>query len=170
MPKNFVRKTFDRWLSHSYSRFHHPPRVVLSRKDYFVLQFSGITPVIQCSIRKDGMVEIYAIYQREGWDILTEFDVVARRTSTGQYYCGLCTSPEMFASRAALWVTHSFEPLLAWTNEYLHASQWLWLCRCEGTTWAELKSREDMHAGKAANHLMYACPVVRGNPSNTLGS
>jgi len=95
---------------------------------------------------------------------LTEFDVVARRTSTGQYYCGLCTPPEMFASRAALWVTHSFEPLLAWTNEHLHASQWLWLCQYKGATWAELKSREDMHAGKAANHLVYACPVVRGKP------
>ena len=170
MRKNFVRKTFDRWLSRSSARFHHPPRVVLARKDYFVLQFSGITPVIQCSIRKDGMVEIYAIYQGEGWDILTEFDVVARRTSAGQYYCGLCTSPEMFTSRAALWVTHSFEPLLAWTNEYLHTSHWLRLCRCEGTTWAELKSREDMHAGKAANHLVYACPVVRGRRSQTPGA
>jgi hypothetical protein len=170
MPKNFVRKTFDRWLSHSYARFRHPPRVVLSHKDYFVLQFSGITPAIQCSIRKDGMVEIYAIYEGEGWDILTEFDVVARRMPTGQYYCGLCTSPEMFVSRAALWVTHSFEPLLAWTNEHFHASQWLWLCRNGGTTWAELKSRQEICAGEAANDLAYACPVILGKPSKTPGS
>ena len=37
MPKNFVHKTFDRWLTHSAGRFHHPPRVVLSRREYFVL-------------------------------------------------------------------------------------------------------------------------------------
>jgi hypothetical protein len=116
------------------------------------------------------MVEIYAIYRGEGWDMLTKFDVVARRTPMGQYYCGLCTSPEMFASRAALWVTHSFEPLFAWTNKHLHASQWLWLCRYEGTTWAELKPMEDMHAGKVANHLVYACPVARGKPSKTPGA
>jgi len=170
MPKNFVRKTFDRWLSHSYARFHRPPRVVLSRKDYFVLQFLGITPVIECSIRKEGMVEIHAIYQGDGWDILTEFDAVARRTPTGQYYCGLCTSPEMFASRAALWVTHSFEPLLAWTNEHFHAAQWLWLCRYEGSTWAKLKPKEDMHCGKATNYLVYACSVVSGKPSQTSGA
>jgi len=75
----------------------------------------------------------------------------------------------MFASRAALWVTHSFEPLLAWTNGHLHASQWLWLCRYEGATWAELKSREEMHARKAVKYLVYACPVVRGKASKTPG-
>ena len=93
-----------------------------------------------------------------------------RGNTTGQYYCHLCTAPEMFASRAALWVTHSFEPLLAWTNEYLHASQWLWLHRYEGATWAELKSREDMHAKKIAKDLVYACPVVQGKPSKTPGT
>lgn len=108
MPKNFVRKTFDRWLAHSAGRFHHPPRVVVSRKDYFVLQFAGVTPAIRCSISTEGMVGLYASYQGEWWDLLAECDVVARCTSTGQYACDLCTFPEMFASRAALWVTQSF--------------------------------------------------------------
>jgi hypothetical protein len=194
MPKNFVRKTFDRWLAHSAARFHHPPRLVLSRRDDFVLQFAGVTPAIECVIKKKGTVGIYhpqgeefirlvlaghaykvdvgiyVIYQGETWDILTDFDVYQRRTSTGQYYCDACTPSEIFPSRAALWVAHCFEPLLAWTNEHFHASQWLWLCRYEGATWAELKSMEDMHASKAANHLVYACPVVREKPSQTPGA
>jgi hypothetical protein len=59
-------------------------------------------------ISTEGMVSLYASYQGEWWDLLPECDAMARRTSTGQYACGLCTSQEMFASRAALWVTHSF--------------------------------------------------------------
>jgi hypothetical protein len=89
----------------------------------------------------------------------------------GHYYCRECRSPEMFPSHAVLWVAHCFEPLLAWANDHLQPSQWLCLWgEPEGSTWAELKSREDMHAGKAANHLVYACPVIRGRPSQTPGA
>jgi hypothetical protein len=107
MPKNFVHMTFDRWLAHRAARFRHPPRVVLSRKRYVELRFAGVTPAIQCSISTEGIVGLYASYQGEWWDLLAEGDVVARRTSTGQCACSLCTSAEMFASRAALWGTQS---------------------------------------------------------------
>ena len=170
MPKNFVRKTFDRWLAHSTGRFYHPPRVVVSRREYFVLQFAGVTPAIRCAISQEGIVCIYASYQGEWWDALADFDVSERRTSTGQYYCHACTSPEMFSSRVALWVTHSFEPLLAWANTHFQASQWLLLCRYGGATWAGLKPREDMHAQEITAHLVYACPVVRGRPSKVSGA
>jgi hypothetical protein len=195
MPKNFMRKTFDRWLAHSAGRFYHPPRVVVPRREYFVLQFAGVTPAIRCVIKKKGTVGvyhpqgeesirlvfvehvyqvevgIYITYRGETWDILTDFDVYQRRTPMGQYYCREYRSPEMFPSRAALWVAHCFEPLLAWANDHLQASQWLCLWgEPEGSPWAELKSREDMHVGKAANHLVYACPVVQGKPSKTSGS
>ena len=60
MPKNFVRKTFDRWLAHSAGRFYHPLRVVVSRREYFVLQFAGVTLAIQCVIKNKGTVGIIA--------------------------------------------------------------------------------------------------------------
>jgi hypothetical protein len=170
MPKHFVRKTFDRWLAHSAARFHHPPRIVLQRKRSIELQFAGVTPAIRCAISTEGIVDIYASDQREWWDSLADFDVVPRRNAMGHYYCGLCPSPELFRSREALWVTHSYEPLLAWTNTHFQASQWLWLCRVGGMTWAGLKPLEDMHASKTAADLVYACPVVRGKPSRTLGA
>jgi hypothetical protein len=170
MPKNFVRKTFDRWLARNSARFHHPPRLMLQRKAYVELQFAGITPAIRCVVSQEGAVGIYASYQGEWWDGLADFDVVPRRTATGHYYCGLCPSPEMFPSRAALWVTHSFEPLLAWTNNHFEASQWLWLCRVGGTTWAGLRPREDRHASEIAADLVYACPVVQRRPSQTPGA
>jgi hypothetical protein len=190
MPKNFVRKTFDRWLAHSAGRFHHPPRVVVSRREYFVLQFAGVTPAIQCVIKKKGTVGvyrfqseessrlvferhvyevdvgIYIVYHGETWDMLPDFDVYQRRTSTGQYYCDACTPCEMFPSRAALWIAHSFEPLLAWANDYLQPSQWLCLFGEPGrSTWAELMPAEDVPARRSRKNLVYACPVVRGTPS-----
>ena len=191
MPKNFVRKTFDRWLAHSAGRFYHPPRVVVSRREYFVLQFAGVTPAIQCVIKKKGTVGIYRfqgeessrlvfvrqvyeidvgihiIYQGKIWDMLPDFDVFQRRTPTGHYYCDACTAPEMFPSRAALWVAHCFEPLLAWANDHLQASQWLCLFgEPEDSTWAELTSAEDVPARRSRKDLVYACPVVRGTPSH----
>ena len=191
MPKNFVRKTFDRWLARSAGRFHHPPRVVLSRKDYFVLQFAGVTPAIHCVIKKNGTVGIYRfqgekssrlvfmrqvyevdvgiyiIYQGKTWDMLPDFDVFQRRTPTGHYYCDACTAPEMFPSRAALWIAHSFEPLLAWANDHLQASQWLCLFgEPEDSTWAELTLAEDVPAKRTRTDLVYAYPVVRGTPSH----
>jgi hypothetical protein len=122
-PSNSLAKQRDRWLAHSAARFRYPPRLVLQRKQHIELQLLGITPAIWCAISTEGMVGINASDQRAWWDLLAEFDVVPRRTSTGQYYCGLCTSPDMFASRGALWVTHSFEPLLAWTNAHFQVSR-----------------------------------------------
>jgi hypothetical protein len=195
MPTNFVCKTFDRWLAHNAARFHHPPHVVVSRRDYFVLQFAGVTPAIKCVIKKKGVVgiynflkgeesirlvfvrqvyevdvDIYITYQGETWDILTDFDVYQGRTSTGHYYCDACTPQERFPSRAALWVAHCFEPLLAWANEHFQASQWLWLCRVEGMTWAGLKLLEDMDGRETTADLVYAYPVVRRKPSRTPGA
>jgi hypothetical protein len=124
MPKTFVRKTFDRWLARNAGRFRHPPRLVVQRKRSVELQFAGVTPAIRCVIGQEGLVCVYARHQGEWWDGLADFDVSERRTFTGQYYYHLCPAPERFPSRAALWVAHSFEPLLAWTNTHFQASQW----------------------------------------------
>jgi hypothetical protein len=172
MPKNAVQKIFDRWLAHSGIRFHYPPRVVLRRKASFVLQFVGITPALQCHISKWGAVEMRVMYQQMAWDMLTEFDVFERRTSTGQYYCDCCTSPEMFDAREALWVTHSFEPLLAWTNEHFHPSQWLCLFGAPGRySFAELRPIEHGQVRETAENFVSACPVVvRGKKSTAQSS
>jgi hypothetical protein len=70
-----------------------------------------VQPAMKCrGHEKEGMVGIYASYQGEWWDSLAEFDVVARRTPTGQHYCHLCTSPEMFPSRSALWIAMVLNP------------------------------------------------------------
>ena len=47
MPKNFVRKTFDRWVARSAGRVSPSPHVKVSRRDFVVLQFTGVIPAIQ---------------------------------------------------------------------------------------------------------------------------
>jgi hypothetical protein len=167
MPKNVVRKMFDQWLAHQHARFRYPPRLVLRRKRYMERQFAGVTPAIRCVIGQDGIVCVYAGYQGEWWDGLADFEVSERRTSTGHYYSHACTAPERFPFREALWVTHSFEPLLAWTNAHFQPSQWLWLYRVAGATWARLTPMADLHTDKTAADLVYACSVVRKKPSST---
>jgi hypothetical protein len=108
-------------------------------------------------------VGISIIHHGQTWDMLPDFDVYHRRTSTGQYYCDACTPAELFPSRAALWVAHCFEPLLAWANDHLQPSQWLCLFGDpEGSTWAELMPAEDVPAARLRNHFVEACPVLRG--------
>lgn len=46
MPVNFVRRTYDAWIAQNRARFTHPPRVTLSRRDFFELTFEGVTPLL----------------------------------------------------------------------------------------------------------------------------
>jgi ABC-type uncharacterized transport system ATPase subunit len=77
----------------TFAQCHFRPTEVLSRKRYIELQFPGITPASRSAISQGGMVGIYASYHGEWWDALADLNVVVRRTSTGQYFCGLCHVP-----------------------------------------------------------------------------
>ena len=141
MPKNFVQKTFNRWLYVNRKHFTHQPRIVLKRKDFFILQFSGIVPEIKCIIsqgRKGGTFNIYVEYQNELWDIIAEFDVDETRTPDGRYYCHSCLPEykEQFSSRKELWKKHCFEALLEWTKENFKESHRLCLfgSKCHSTS------------------------------------
>ena len=83
--------------------------------------FHGINTAIRLSINTIGFIELWVYYQGTAWDILTDFDVHDKRTSTGVYYCHLCeeNSRVLYYSRADLWIDHSFKPLLEWSQENL---------------------------------------------------
>lgn len=164
MPKNFVRKTFDRWLCRNRMRFNYQPMLVKKRKRYFLLQFAGITPEIVCLVRNTG-VGVWVLYRGDCWDGLAHFDVAERRAPSGHYYCELCEPEkrEMFSSREALWEEHCFEPLLEWTNEEFHVSRWLCLLGGikDGYTAAILKQKDEMDDMATAKDFVHAFPVVR---------
>ena len=165
MPKNFVRKTFDRWLAQNRKHFTHQPRIVLKRKDFFILRFSGIAQQIKCFISKSGAFEIHAEYQKEYWDIIWEFDVFETRTADGRYYCHLCLAKhcEMFSSRKEMWEKHCFEELLEWVNDNFKTCNWICLHAIgKGSTDASLINEKDL--GKSINcheTFVRAFPVIK---------
>ena len=162
MPKNFVQKTFERWLKRNRSRFKYPPWISKARKHYFVVRFHGLMPEISCRITKSGRAEVFYI-DRQGqyWDIITDFDLAPARTPGRGYYCEWCAEKrKYFPTRAALWEEHVFSALLEWINDirpdtrvYLYGSP-------EEEIWgAELINKDDE---KRREQYEKAVPLVTG--------
>ncbi|MCD6526399.1 MAG: hypothetical protein J7K75_05380 [Desulfuromonas sp.] len=121
MPKNFIRKTYDRWIKKNHHRFLYRPWIAKSRKDAFVLMFDGLASELTCRIGKSGGSMFVHDSHGRYWDIISEFEVIEKRTVDGEYYCELCEdfcSPSpRYVTRTALWEEHIFEEMLAWVNE-----------------------------------------------------
>ena len=157
MPKCFIQKDFGRWLSRNRSRFRFQPVIVKKRKDSIIgLRFMGISQKIGCVITRH-CADIYVSHQGECWDILIDLGAVERKSSAG-YYCELCEPDqrELFDTREELWESHCFEPLLEWVNKNLGESRWVSLFATKGTTWAEIKEKEDIKS----KYFVHAFPVV----------
>ena len=142
MPKSFVRKTFDSWLKANAHRFRFAPVIVLSRKHYFALQFSGLASELFLEIRNYGFVEVI-IRDTTGryWDIIADFDISEERNREGKYYCAYCDDPVLYDSRALLWQEQAFEPMLDWINK-VSGDDWicLWSILDDGIFGARRKS------------------------------
>ncbi|MBT4605762.1 MAG: hypothetical protein HOC52_02255 [Thiotrichales bacterium] len=153
MPKNFSRKIYDSWIGANIGRFRFPPRIVESRKQFFILQFDGIAPELSLTVHNDGQAIIF-IHDRRGeyWDMITDFDVHEQRLPNGQYICLQCDNPRMYPSRTALWEDHTFEEMLVWINE-LTSNQYICLYGIPyETTWGAIKlEKEDVE--KKENQL-----------------
>ena len=127
MPKSFVRKTFDCWLEANIQRFRFPPLVVLSRKNYFSLNFSGLASELFVDIFNNGSVAA-VILDTEGryWDIIADFDIAEAINDEGKHYCLLCDDPVFYDSRESLWQEHAFESVLVWVNQ-ISSDDWIFL-------------------------------------------
>ena len=164
MPKNFVRKTYEKWLKKNRDRFRFPPWIAESRKDSFTLRFFGIAPELTCRINKYGRAEVF-IHDSRGqyWDIIREFDIIENRTSDGKHYCSLCEKPTYYSTRSSLWEDHVFEAMLTWINE-LKSDSWICLWGIPEKCWgAELI---DIHSIKWKEKYENRFPVIVGKPNN----
>lgn len=159
MPKNFIQKTFGRWLSSNRSRFRFQPIIAKKGKGSIIdMRFMGISQKIGCVITRH-YAGIYVNHHGECWDILTSFVVEARKSSAG-YYCEGCEPDkrEFFATREELWERHCFEPLLKWVNKNLDESRWVCLFATKDTTWARIKEKNDIKVD--SEYFVHAFPVV----------
>ena len=173
MPKNFIRKTYNHWIKKNRHRFFFRPWIVESRKHIFTLRFDGIAPELTCCIDKtDG---IMFIHDRHGqyWDLVAEFEVIAKRTQEGKYYCYLCEdfSPPalLYATRTELWEDHVFEEMLAWANGMQPDIQ-IWLYGSpEITGWgADLLSKNVAHQTRKKYHTCFPIVRMRKNLPNSI--
>jgi len=164
MPKNFARRTFDRWLRQNRRHFRFQPRVVKSRRDFCELRFDGIAPELSWIVTRKGDCMVTVYYNDTCWDIIVEFDLFERRNSKGQYFCDGCL-PEykkFYPSRTELWVNHCFKPLLEWANETFNTSNLLYICGKEGSyTAAYIKPESEMENMRSREELLTALPVVQ---------
>lgn len=162
MPRNFACRVFETWLEMHVDRFRYPPIITQRRRDGLEMRFAGVSSLLKCFICRTGDMGIYVEYQGVVWDMLAEFDLCERRTSVGAYFCELCREPKPYPSRKALWIGHSFEPLLEWANTKLRESQTLALYRWDGgSTYAELAGVVAHQTGLRVE-LVHCCSVVIG--------
>ena len=162
MPTNFACRTLEAWLEMHRDRFRHPPITSQRRKYGLEMRFVGVSSLLKCSVGSTGAIGIYVEYQGVVWDMLAEFDLFERRTSTGAYFCEQCSEPSLFPSREALWIGHCFEPLLQWVNSELVDSRRLALFQWEGgSTHAELTSVATQLPAGARRDLVHCCSVVQ---------
>ncbi len=167
MPKNFARKTYDHWIKKNRKRFKYPPYIIESKKDSFTLRFYGIIDRITCYINKKGYMNMTINdTQGEYWDELRDFDIAERKTKDGKYYCNLCENAEHFPTRESLWVKHSFEDLLEWTNKFnIDSKICLWGKPEEGawgaTLFKDIKERKDIYKSYLENKKNKCISVLK---------
>ena len=136
--KSMPQKFFEGWIKENGKKFKYPPYIFKSHPDYFRLRFSGITPEVSCTIRKDGRAEVFVIDSTGYyWDIITDFDIVIERNSEGKYFCGLC-KPQYrtyFASRKEMWEKHVFKEMKIWMNKNFAQDRSICLWRIPRVAW-----------------------------------
>jgi len=118
-------RAFRDWLDLNRSRFTHPVELHDNPGGWATFSFFGIHRALSGGLTESGLC-VSATYQGDCWDFLFDEDAYPRKVPGG-YECREClpAHKKLFASRAALWHDHLFEPLLTWVNEELACATWL---------------------------------------------
>lgn len=162
-------KTFRPWLKKNRSRFRHPPYIAHIHGEGFDVKFSGISQHIVGFIGEHGSAGIWVHYDGRCWDSLSDFDVAPEKSLHGGYVCRLCENPKIFASRQALLIEHSWEPMLEWVNTRITDTTWVCLYGDEdgGITAAKLKQKHEVEqARERDSFFLTAFPVFKSTAKN----
>ena len=166
----FLNFTED-WLKRNHKRFRHSLVLIRYERGYLDYSFRGVSNMFLCTFQDNGAISIVIKFRGKVWDILAEFDVMTARDSAKGYYCPQCEigARKYHSSRELLWVRHSLEPLLAWTNRSLRSSIWLCLYKYNGSTWARLLPlHKTVYDSDRQCRVHMFCPVRSGFSRGTL--
>lgn len=116
-----VREAFATWLETNRARFRHPPvRVPSSVSHHDAYAFQGINPNLYLQLSDCRVECMCRIPLADSEDIITDFDIDARRLPTGEWVCIQCDEKKRlpYADAVTLCAAHSFQPLLDWCNTH----------------------------------------------------
>lgn len=182
MRRTRIQKIFDAWRKENRHRFTYPMYLIGNRRrGHYELSFAGITPEIRLYMAPSNFgIWAYTKTGKKGCDGLVEFDVLEERHPvTRKYYCGFCTEPDLYDTRRALWVQHSFEPLLEWMNENFQPGKWLCMygdgdamhCDDDWLFSARILDESEMLKHRESREdFAYATPVVKPKVERVLTS
>ena len=128
MIKFHLDRLFRRWLRENRHRFTHPPYIVRACHSHLELAFSGISPRVWATLKRNSEVSVGISFKGECWDLVIDFDAYAEQRSSHGWFCRLCAEQgkqELFPSRDALFVAHGLEPFLSWANESFTPETWV---------------------------------------------
>ena len=163
MPSSFVKRLFCRWMKDSRYLFSVNPYIEKCKRKHFVVKFAGVTSQISCLIKQSGQIEVLGQRKedRELVDIVADFDIEEALTAEGQYYCKSCLDPQLYDSREALWIEHSFKPLAEWTRENLTDSTMLCFYKMPShSCWVKLVPENTFEKYRQEEYFVAAVPVI----------
>src|SRR5438046_1676455 len=105
MIKFHLDRLFRRWLRENRHRFTHPPYIVRACHSHLELAFSGISPRVWATLKRNSEVSVGISYKGECWDLVRDFDAYAKQRSSDGWFCRLCAEQgkqELFPSCDAL--------------------------------------------------------------------
>lgn len=122
-----IHREFFTWQHQSKHRFAIGLRIVRRTDRWLQMAFVGINPAIVATLSRTG-TSVSVEVPGDCWDLIFDMDAVPEHTHQG-YVCAFCPADarEVYASRAALWRNHLFEPFLQWISTRLNSSELLLL-------------------------------------------
>ena len=155
-PRRALHRAFACWLEANGARFAVPLHFTKRTDMVWSFAFTGVTDVLSGWINTFE-VTVAAEWDGDAWDFILDLDASPVRVPGG-FVCRICEPDKrvLFASRAALWADHLFEPFLAWVNDKLAVQPWLELI---GTSDTSMTARLRPEAGVAKTGTADRLPV-----------
>lgn len=136
-------KAFESWLTKNAVRFPFPVFRVKDCGGGRKYRFRGI-PHLRLWV-SDWAFTVSVDYRGQCIDMISEWDTVIKKNSTGNFYCELCTKgrPRFYKTRDGLLARHTFKPFLEWCVESFRDDNYLMMSGDRGFTMARILSRDE---------------------------
>lgn len=124
---------FEAWMEANKEKFKYPPEILSRSKKNISLKFQSIIPEIEVWIN-DYEISVAAVYRKECWDFLRDFDIYVQQDKEGKYSCSECKGEheKKYDTLKELYEEHTFLEFLKWANKKLWGDQYLALTGAEG--------------------------------------